>query len=289
MALTLLVTGTGKDGTFSACELIRQAYAVNGETCHIAHEPDVLALLNAHTRYLETSDPAWRDEIARIVSGWSLDVAVCGGADFCLDVFERQFGAALKVVHLKRTREAYLRSVLNATLANPESHGYYVDGDLTFSLYRPAAFHYGEMSRAQWDACSLEQRYAWFYDKVHQLFDEYRCRFDHTLVVETEKLSEPDTIDTLVRFINPMWSERPPAVHRNALRIVDHRDFTPAQRKQLHRLFVGLDIERLLASPLYPVNYFLQFVDAQLLGAAPEDELRAFLAKADEIRSRDLD
>lgn len=161
MALKILVSGTGKDGTFSICELIRNAFELNGESCKIAHEPNIVEITSAHTRYLETGDSKWREKIAAILRSWDLDVAVSGGIDFCLNVFLQEFGKGLRLIHMKRNKEAFLKSVMNIAQVHPHGFGNYMNSDVGFTLHRQAAFHYAEMTREEWNAISSEARFGW--------------------------------------------------------------------------------------------------------------------------------
>lgn len=281
----VLVTGTGKDGTYTTWDLIRQAFALNGVEARVEHEPDVFPIVNAYTRYLETGDDSHQGQIVDILSQWEIDVAVSGALDFCLDLIWKVFGSQLKVIHLKRKKDAYVQSVIHSTLANTESHGNYLTTEETYRLYRPAAFHYGEMTKEEWTRLSLKDKYAWYYDKIHSMHDKGIKQFENSLSIKTEDLSKQETIAKIVRFIEPEWKRVPPPTHRNAMRLIDHQMFPLEYRKKLHNRFVGFDVEQFMRSDLYPVNYFFSFINLEEALKTNDPELKELIQHLENVKN----
>lgn len=287
MSIKVIVTGTGKDGTTTISELIRQISYANGECFDVRHEPDTFPIIQNITNYLETKNESYKDNIREIVKAWDFDVAVSGSFDFCLDIFHEIFGSNLKVIHLKRNREDYLRSVLHSTRAKHESHGNYLT-DKNFTLYRPAGFHYGAFTKKDWFALPLEDRFNWFYDKVHELFDDNCNLFAQSLTVKTDSLSDPTTIRKIVSFIDSNWQHVPEPVHENAMRLINYDILTREQRIHFHKHFVRFNILQFFKSSAYAAKYFMRYVDIEK-GLETNDNNLYHLKRAAEKLIKDIE
>jgi hypothetical protein len=128
-------------------------------------------------------------------------------------VFAEHCGRGLKLVHVRRRdRTACIASLRRHCDLFPATYGYYTT-DAEAAGKRMAAFHFGEMTRAEWDRLPLEERFGWYYDKTHALVDGYKSLFETCTEIETEALDDEETRRTLARIAAGSDAVLPPKTH----------------------------------------------------------------------------
>jgi hypothetical protein len=146
---------------------------------------------------------------------------------------------------------------------------------------RPAAFHFGEMSKERWLAMPVAEKFGWYYDKTHALIEQHKGLFKNALSIDTEDLNDAGARAALAHAVGSM--ETPSAFHVN--RFVDLRWVPQDRRSFVQRLLGQLDVQKLANDDLYGLrqvlNEFIYHV-AHFPDQAPGavDELRWTLTEA---------
>lgn len=68
--------------------------------------------------------------------------------------------------------------------------------------------------------------------------------------------------------------------------MIDFKDLPSPYRERLYNLWVGFDIERLMESNFYPINYFLAHANLDKAAASKDPEMFRFLETAEAIRKK---
>ena len=151
-----------------------------------------------------------------------------------------------------------------------------------------AAFHFGEMSEAEWNCLSIYEKFAWYYDKTHALIHQYLGLFDDHIEVTTEALNDDSTRLAIANFVGGTDTLLPPKSHLNAS-VIDISSFPKEQRHKMHWLMGRLNLEEVAADDVYALDYFLdkfiawkgyQIVDSPDSGSAPAAKITADLERA---------
>jgi hypothetical protein len=118
-----------------------------------------------------------------------------------------------------------------------------------------AAFHFGEMSRAEWDRLSIDAKLGWYYDKTHALVLQHRELFGEYVEINTENLNHEATRLALARLAVDDESAAPPRTHLNASAI-DISSYPPEHRYRMHWLMGRLNLDAVAADDVYALDYF---------------------------------
>jgi hypothetical protein len=201
-------------------------------------------------------------------------------------------------VHLYRAdRDACIASLVKNCELFPAAYRYY-SPSAEATVKRMAAFHFGEMPRAQWDGLALPEKFAWYYDKTHALVRQHLALFDAHIEIATESLNEAAIRRTVADFVGSADSAVPPKVHLNAAAI-DIASFPRQHQFKMNWLMGRLNIEELANDDVYALDYFLnkyiawtgyQITDAPQLGGAPPQAsaIAADLERASKILAEGL-
>ena len=170
-----------------------------------------------------------------------------------LPLFFECYGPALRIVHIKRhNRGRCIDSLVENCTLFPLSYGYYSDSPLA-ATKRPAAFHFGEQSRAAWLSSSLPDKMAWYYDKTHSLIEQSMTLFEATWSIETERL---DTKEVRVNVAAAVGIEDilPSPKHLNSHAFIAGLPEDFIEKAQW--LFGRIDIRQAATDDIYPLDYF---------------------------------
>src|ERR1700735_1091385 len=118
-----------------------------------------------------------------------------------------------------------------------------------------AAFHFGEMSRAQWDRLPLEDKFGWYYDKTHALVRQHAALFDAHIEIATESLDDEACRRAIAGFVGGDQAI-PPKTHLNAS-VIDIASFAHEHQLKMTWLMGRLNMEELANDDVYALNYFL--------------------------------
>jgi hypothetical protein len=234
----------------------------------------------------ETNDPGFEDRIRELILNCPYACVTGNGYAAVMPIIAELLGDQLTIVHLRRRdRAACIASLVeNAELA-PQNHLYYADSPAATSK-RPSAFHFGEMTRDQWAALPLPEKFGWYYDKTHSLIEQYKPLFPKTLSIDTEDLSDEGVRASLARAVGS--EQTPRAFHVN--RFVDLRYVQQDRHSFVQRLLGQLDVQKLAQDDLYGLRavlnefiYHMSHFPDQAPGAI--DELRWTLTEAHRLIS----
>jgi hypothetical protein len=299
-SLKILCIGTGRDGTQSLCNMVQHIFA--GSDCKVIHEYCCREFYQAFCDFSETGDNRYDDALKRMVDECAYDCVVGNGYAAILPLFAERYGRGLKIVHVRREdRDACVASLVKNSELFPTAYRYY-SKSTDATVERMAAFHFGEMSREQWDRLPIEEKFGWYYDKTHSLVRKHLDLFDKHIEITTESFDDDATRRAIAEFVGGDSQTLPPKAHLNAS-VIDIASFPKAQRQKMHWLMGRLNIEELAHDEVYALDYFLdkfvawsgyQIVDSSgaRAGAAPPEKIVADLERAAKVisdRLRDID
>jgi hypothetical protein len=299
--LKLLCVGTGRDGTQSLNHMIQHVYAGSGDRQSV-HEYCCREMYQAFCDLQETGDGAAADALDRMIADCPYDSIVGNGYAAILPLFAEHYGRGLKVVHLYRDREACIESLITNCELFPTAYRYYSSSPEA-EVKRMAAFHFGDIPRAEWDRLPTREKFGWYYDKTHALVRRHLALFDHHIEIATESLNDEATRRAIADFVDGGEAQPPPRTHLNAS-VIDISSFPKQHQVKMNWLMGRLNMEDLAKDDVYALNYFLdkfvtwagyQITDApQLGGTAPASapEIARDLERVAKIlndRLRDID
>jgi hypothetical protein len=285
-ALRVLCVGTGRDGTTSLARIMQDIFDHEGTGELARHEWASSELNMLFCDWRETNDPGCEDRIRELILNCPYACVTGNGYAAVMPIIAELLGDQLTVVHLRRRdRAACIASLVeNAELA-PQNHLYYANSPAATSK-RPSAFHFGEMTRDQWAALPLSEKFGWYYDKTHSLIEQHKPLFAKTLSIDTEDLSDEAVRAALARAVGS--AQTPRAFHVN--RFVDLRYVPPERHSFVQRLLGQLDVQKLAHDDLYGLRavlnefiYHMSHFPDQAPGAI--DELRWTLTEAHRLIS----
>ncbi len=236
--------------------MIQTVFDAAGAGRRAEHEYQARALYEAFCGWRETGDELAQERLRRTVRDCSADCIVGNGYAAVLPVFAQQFGRKLTVVHLRRAdRDACIRSLVENCELFPHAYKYYSPSS-DVVCKRRAAFHFGEMTRAEWDRLTLIDKMAWYYHKTHRIADECQNLFDTRIEISTESLNDPDTRQMIARLAGGQDGSLAPQVRVNLHRL-DLAQVSVAERQRLFWLLGHLDHRRLCQDDLYLLEHTL--------------------------------
>jgi hypothetical protein len=280
-ALRILCVGTGRDGTTSLSRIMQDVFDHQGSGELARHEWASRELNMLFCDWRETKDRGVEDRIRELIMHCPCACAIGNGYAAVLPIVAEVLGDQVTLVHLRRRdRAACIASLAENAELSPQNHLYYANSPAATSK-RPAAFHFGEMSREQWTALPLSEKFGWYYDKTHALIEQHKRLFTKTLSVDTEDLNDAAVRALLAHAAGS--EETPRAFHVN--RFVDLR-YVPLDRHSfVQRLLGQLDVQKLAHDDLYGLRevlnefvYHMSHFPDQAPGAL--DELRWTLTEA---------
>lgn len=290
--LKILCVGTGRDGTQSLNHMIEYIFAGASDGRHSMHEYCCREFYRAFCELKETGDPAHAGAIARMIADCPYDSIVGNGYAAILPEFAAHYGRGLKLVHLYRDRDACIDSLMTNCALFPVAYRYYSPSPEA-TVKRMAAFHFGEMSPAEWDRLPIADKFAWYYDKTHALIRQHAALFDAHIEIATESLDDEACRRAIADFVGG-GRTMPPKTHLNAS-VIDIASCARQHQFKMHWLMGRLNMEELAKDDVYALSYFLdkyiawtgyQIAGApQLGGTAPPQarEIAADLERAAKI------
>jgi hypothetical protein len=251
--LKILCVGTGRDGTQSLNHMIAYVFAATGERQSM-HEYCCRGFYQAFCDLKETGDAGYADAIARMIANCPYDAIVGNGYAAILPEFATHYGRDLKLVHLYRDRDACIESLVKNSELFPTAYGYYSSSPEA-TVKRMAAFHFGDMSRADWDRLPIIDKFAWYYDKTHALVRQHASLFDETIEIATESLDDEECRRTVADLVGGEQAV-PPKTHLNAS-VIDIASFAKRDQAKMNWLLGRLNMEEMAKDDVYALNYFL--------------------------------
>jgi hypothetical protein len=300
--LKVLSVGTGRDGTQSLNQMIQHVFAASGGW-QTMHEYFCREFYQAFCDFCESGSDCHAGAIEWMVAGCPYDSIVGNGYAAVLPLFARYYGSELKIIHVYRAdRDACIASLVKNCELFPAAYGYYSSNSSAMAK-RMAAFHFGEMSRTEWDRLSLVEKFAWYYDKTHALVRRYLSLFEGHIEIATETLNEVAVRQAIADFVIGRDVAPPPKTHLNAS-VIDISSFPKEFQIKMSWLLGRLNTEELARDDVYALNFFLekfvawtgyQITDAPQLDGAPRasmQDIATDLERAAKIlkgRLRDID
>lgn len=266
-ALQVLIIGTGRDGSKSLSRLIEELYKQNGQPAIVRHEVNGFGL---HDRVLDCLKQDDRVRLPDLFTAEGPHVHAGGPLVFVLPALREVLGPEVKVIHLKRDRDACIRSLRSRVELYPELWGGYADpmaaGDggtpLRLEVMRPTAAAVGDMDQEDWERLTLEEMLGWYYDAAHAHAEKYLDLFPSHLSIATESLDSPATARRIAAFVNPEWRQVPAPIHIQFSRFFDGSEvrLSDRNRRDIETMLNEFDLHKAIASPGYPVIYFLAWL-----------------------------
>jgi hypothetical protein len=302
--MKLICVGAGRDGTLSIADMIQRLYDRSGDGKRVMHEYQARELYHAFSNFKETNDSRFLDEIRDMIDHCPYDCIVGNGYAAVLPQFAERWGATATLVHIRRAdRDAAVASLKTNCELFPRAYGYYSSSPSAV-VKRMAAFHFGDMARAQWDKLPLHDKLAWYYDKTHALVASHRALFATTHAITTESINDDGTRRLIARLALGHDEILPQPTWLNCHRL-DITDLAADRRDKMQWLFGRLDLQRFTYDDTYAIEYFLEkfvaWTGYQITGAIEDisphdvktsDELHVALETAERIvnnRLRDIE
>lgn len=253
--LELIAVGTGRDGTLSLTGILGELLVANGRGGQVMHEYHSREFYNHYCCYKETGDEAHMAAIRKLIAECSYTAIVGNGYAWLLPMFKEIWPNA-KLIHLKRrNRQDCIDSFKESVRLYPDKHIHYSDlaeGD----IQRIAAFHEGLMTRDQWHALSLDEKFGWYYDYTHQQISQHAPLFGGALDVATEDLQDDATMKALAQFVFGARAQAVAGQKLNSTQYVSASDFPPEYIGYVQWLFGRMDKGKVLEDISYPARYF---------------------------------
>jgi hypothetical protein len=299
--LSVICVGSGRDGSLSATAMIEEIYLQQGQGRRAGHDYCSRELHQAFADYQESGDRNYLEQIQDMIDDCPFDCIVGNGYAAILPLFYRAYGPHIGLIHLRRLdREACVDSMAEECRLFPATYKYYAD-DPAAVVKRMAAFHFGHMTREEWNALSPRSRCAWYHDKTHVLINQSKPLFARTVEVQTEALNEERTRQMLAWFISGIDAHVPNPAHLNR-NTIDIRSFPPERRAKMRWLLGRLNLHQLAHEDLYGLEYFSeQFIawtmyqargagtDMDLPDRRSKDQIATMIARAEKILERRLE
>lgn len=258
--MDILVVGAGRDGTVSVAELIRQTYEKNGLSGAVIHEYEARTFYNLFTRYCETKNQRYLNEIRSLISDCPFSVVVGNGYHMVLDLI-LEHNPKLKILSLqRRDRKKHIESLIQIATLWPEVHvGYNADQGI---MTRLCAYHLGEMTKSDWSNLSLQERFNWYCDNIYKTTRRYAERAEAYLEIYTEDLDFEKTRTDIANFTAFKGAKIPNKIRANTREFVTVNDFSRAGGRYAlwwFRYFSHKDFEE---NPLWPCEHaFRMFLE----------------------------
>jgi hypothetical protein len=252
--LKIVCVGTGRDGTQSLNHMIEHVFAGSLGDRHSMHEYCCRELYQAFCDLKETGDSANNNAIERMIAACPYDCIVGNGYAAILPLFAAHYGRDLKLVHLYRDRDGCIASLMTNCALFPTAYRYYSTKPEA-TVKRMAAFHFGEMSRAQWDRLPLQDKFGWYYDKTHALVRQHAHLFDAHIEIATESLDDEACRRVIADFVGGDQAP-PPKTHLNAS-VIDIASFAREHQLKMNWLMGRLNMDELASDDVYALQYFL--------------------------------
>ena len=257
MRLSFLCVGTGRDGTLSLTDMVQDMFDRSGDGRKAMHEYRARYFYNAFANYQESNDPQYLVQLRSYIEDCPYDCIVGNGYAAVLPLFSEIAGPNLTLIHLRRdNRAACIESLKNDCELFPAAYRYYSSAPEA-EMKRMAAFHFGEMTQAAWDALSLDEKIAWYYDKTHELIRSSSALFAQCVEITTELIDDANTRRTLAHIVTGNEELLPPPTHLNAHRI-DIAGLPSDRRPKMQWLMGRLNLHRLAYDDVYAIDYFLE-------------------------------
>jgi hypothetical protein len=236
----------------------------------VMHEYAAKEFYQAFCAYKETANRRFADDIRRHIAQCPYDCIVGNGYAAILPLIHDVWGPDIKLVHIKRRdRDACIASLVKNCRMFPEGYGYYASSEQA-TINRMAAFHFGEMTKSEWDRMPIATKLGWYYDKTHALIEEHKGLFPESIDLFTEDLSDDRSRRTIARLAGGTDIILPPPIRANV------QDFDIAAVPQKDRdkamwLIGQLNWDLLFTDDLYALKHFLNCFTAwtgyQIAGA----------------------
>lgn len=299
--LRFLCVGAGRDGTFTVAAHINeilQSASSGGECVHELFSRELYELQCDLVEWPERPDTL--QKIRDIVASFSCAAVSGNGYAAILSIFA-DLHPSLKLIHLRRRdKRAFIASQVRNSQLFPETYiNYSTDKGV---MRRIAAFHTGEMTRAEWFSVSLEDKFDWFYEYTHRHITAAYPMFPAVLQIDTEDLNSPETLRDLAAFVSSdkIKSLSPRRLNGHAL--IDVFDFPAEQRTFAQWMFGRLDcgqvaehntvlVDHIMNSTIAWLGYlqtgFSSRIDARYSRSTEQvrQEAQTFLARLDFYRA----
>ena len=258
--LKVLVLAPGRSGSKSFTSLLQNLCRANGSDWIVKHQTEQALVTPAAEAWLLRKNP---EPARQVLRGWKHQIEVSGNQNaFLGPIFREVCGEDLKIIRLRRNRDAHLKSFCTGPKVSPEVWGGYhgPDSDYAGPLYwfAPTAVWFGEMTQGEWNSLLTAERVTWYLDTLQRWMDEMAAGFESVFDIRTEELNQPETIDAIARFLNPSWTKRTEPVHQNQRSFYDYSKLSVAQAKEARRLWEGFDFQRALGESNYLLNHALE-------------------------------
>lgn len=280
--LKVLCVGTGRDGTLSIFDMFHSLFADDGNGKTAMHEYAARNFYQDFCDWRETGDAGYLAKLRALIADCPFNCVVGNGYATVLEEFARAYDGRIVLVHIRRRdRAACIQSLMRDCQMSPDAYLYYSDEPQACNK-RIAAFHFGEMSRAEWNALTMEQKFGWYYDKTHQLIDAAKPLFDAYHEIDTETIDAEETRRLIARLAVGHDGILPTPTRLNTFRF-DIADF-PADRQVKMRWLLGrLNLYKLATDDVYGLEYFVEKfvawtgyqVDGAIRDISPDDRRTA--------------
>jgi hypothetical protein len=253
----IICVGTGRDGTLSIAEMFQDVFDRAGRGQRVMHEYQAREFYEAFCNYRETSESRYLAEIRQMIAECSYDCIVGNGYAPVLPLFAEHWGRGATLVHIRRTdRNACIASLEKNAVLFPRAYRYYAaSGDA--ETKRMAAFHFDEMSEAEWSRCALREKLAWYYDKTHALISSHHGAFAQCCEITTESINRDATRQLIARLATGDDTNLPPPTWLNAYGF-DIAALPADRRAKMQWLIGRMDIGKMAHDEVYAIGYFLE-------------------------------
>src|SRR4051812_22413492 len=121
----VIVLGTGRDGTVSMFHFLTALFGREGKGRNACHEFSSREFYNRFDMFARSGDESEMDVLREIFKTCPFDAVIGNGYAFTLSKLRDALPRDTALIHLKRDRDACIRSLIKHCELFPEAHGYY--------------------------------------------------------------------------------------------------------------------------------------------------------------------
>ena len=141
MKLEVIICGTGRDGTLSVAEMVREAFRINSINKTVCHEYEAGKFHDLFCELREKKCDNALKKIKNLISDCPYEVIVGNGYAAILEMFADQY-PNVRLIHLmRRDKQEFIKSFSKMARLNPDTNVYYSCAN--GGARRVAAFHVG--------------------------------------------------------------------------------------------------------------------------------------------------
>lgn len=214
----ILVLHTPRSGYTSMFEILKKTCFennYNGKVFSRYNCNDTEYFYNNLNDYHNSKDNRFINRIEKKIKNFKEgNIYISSSYPFILDYLLKIHPNKIKVIHLIRNKNNWIKSILNNSEAFPQSYGNYTQ-DKNAKQYLLTPCQCEKLSKTEWKKMPNEKKFIWYYNKTHSTIKKNKKNFIDYTKIYTEDLSKSSSLKKLAKFINKKWKPIKQPVHLN--------------------------------------------------------------------------